>query len=75
MREVEFQILEADEAILADIHGHERLAHRLPLQVNLTHNLVNQVHVVSLLALVKVFLRELLFEALLVQVKWRVDRF
>ena len=75
MREVVIQILEADVAILADIHGHERLAHRLPLIVNLGHNLVNQVHVVRLLALVEVFLRELLFEALLVQVEWRVDCF
>jgi len=73
MREVELEIVWLDSPLFANVHLHESLAHGLPLLVDFHHHLVDQVLIVSLFALVKVFLGVLHVEALRVQVEWRID--
>lgn len=71
--EIEAEITGNNVSVFAYIHLHECFAHGLPLVVDLSHHFFYQVVVVSLFALVQVFLWVLDALALLMCVKLGVD--
>ena len=73
MPQVKPQVFLCDCSRLAPINRHECVTHRLPLAADLGDHVLDQVLTVSLLAKVEVFGRVLLLEALLVELKLRVD--
>ena len=73
--QVEAKVFRHNRSILADIESHECLTHGLPLVVDLGNNLLDQLLVIGLLALIQVFLWVLEIEALRVEVERRVDHF
>lgn len=67
--QVELEVFRNDAAMLANVHLHKRLSHRLPLLEDLRNNFLDKILVVGLLARDKVFLRELHLKAFRVGVE------